>query len=196
MVENSFNKVCRSAKRFARMRSSSAMTMTLSKNASTGSLAVESKQQGILIFALLPVRLDFGSVSLDECCQAFFFVCRIGQSAKFCGWLDAGFLRLLQDVAHAFAGRRDGLELGQMQNALHRLRPCDCIDHIIGVRREHRVHHVVAETEGVAQIKLQTFTQEVFYGAAVIHGGRKLCLCGRAAIGFASVFEQLAETDG
>src|SRR5690349_11142172 len=45
IVENSFNSACSSARRFARTRASSTMTITLSKNLSTGSRAVESRRR-------------------------------------------------------------------------------------------------------------------------------------------------------
>ena len=153
MVENSFNSVCSSAKRLARTRSSSRHDHDLVEKCVHRLSGRRENRQGLLIFLLLPVCFHSGSVGLNVCREPLLFIGGIRQGLELCGRLEAGFLRLLQDVAHAFAGRRDGLEFGQMQNALQRLRPCHRIHHIIRIRRQHRAYHVVVEAQGVAQDK-------------------------------------------
>ena len=157
-MENSFNSVCSSARRLARTRSSSTMTITLSKNASTGSCAVGKRQQRFLVFLLLPVRFDLWRGTLNVGGQRLFSsLGRIGQ------WLrtlrltaTSAFLRLLQDVPHALEGGRNGL--GTRRCSV----PCFTASARATASttssessRQHRIHHVVLESRGLAQIELQ-----------------------------------------
>ena len=118
-------------------------------------------RQGLLVLLLLPVCFHSGSVRLNVGSEPLLFIGGIRQGLEPSGRLDPGFLRLLQDVAHAFAGGRDGLEFGHMQDTLQRLRPCHRIHHIIRIRRQHRVYHVVVEAQDVAQIELEAFAKEM-----------------------------------
>ena len=64
----------------------------------------------------------------------------------------------------------DRLKFGICKTPFSACGSCHGIHHVIRIRRQHRIHHVVVEAEDIAEIKLQALAQEVSYRAAVVNG--------------------------